>query len=109
MNLLEKYVEAMNLRDADKMADLFCEDAVFDDGAYAKLSGKPAYFEGRERIRQVFEGLFQKKTEGKIINISNDGKTMDYDVIVDENILPCTGVLKEENGRFKYYKCFTRE
>lgn len=110
MNLLEKYAEAFDQCDIEKMKEVWCEDGIFDDIAVKLLTGMPGYFKGKENIIQMFSDLFSNDIQVRILKMYPGGKKMDYDVIVNGSPLPCFGTLiDEEDGRMKYYLCQPRE
>lgn len=109
MTLLEKYAKAFNECDIENMKAVWCEDGIFDDIAVMLLTGTPGYFKGRDTIVEMFAGLFKNDIKVNVLKVSEDGKHMDYDVIVNGFTLPCYGTLyAEENGKMKFYLCQPR-
>lgn len=109
MNLLERYAEAFDTKDIEKMSKVFCEDGIFDDVAVKLLTGKPAYLEGRSTIVEMFSDLFKNDIQVNILKMADDNKSMEYDVIVNGQVLPCVGMLLEEqDNMMKLYRCEPR-
>lgn len=109
MNILERYAEAFDKKDIGMMSTVFCEEGIFDDDAVKLLTGKPAYLEGRDTIISMFTELFKNEIKVNILKMAEDEKSMEYDVIVNGQVLPCIGILQEEkDGMMKLYRCEPR-
>ncbi len=108
MHILEKYIEAMNAGDADKLALLFAEDCAFNDSGSRPLGFPDINAEGREAVRKTFAGVFAKvKAKSEMLSI--DGNEMKYNVMIGKYVVPCTGIVEEEKGLIKKLTIIPRE
>lgn len=105
MNILEKYIDALNNLNADNLAECFTEGALFED----KAAPTVWRIEGREKIRETFKKALNRQPGEIIATIySLEGNTMDYVVVSykgspKEIISRCTGTALLKNGLIDEY------
>jgi hypothetical protein len=112
MNVLERYVTAMDNNDLEAIVGCWEDDAdvIFNDVSAKLLTGTPGYLVGKDAIRATFTQMFAAKPKAKIIWMSEDGKRMHYDIEIVGITLPCIGTIDQErNGNFVVYSCTPRE
>lgn len=96
MELLKKYIDCINAKNADKIEEIFSDTALFVDIPYTTLSDKSGKLIGSKEIKKFFQTLFSQEIKGKIIKLHADNKIMEYDITLNGTVLPCIGVIKEE-------------
>ena len=104
MSLLEKYLEYLAAGDAEKMASLFSEDAVFYDEGPTKMGMDPITVTGREAIKTFFQQVFSAQGPVKPSNVNINGNAMRYDVKIGDLTILALGLMKEENGLIIDYR-----
>lgn len=110
MNILEKYVDRMNAGDAKGIADCWVDEGcIFDDESAKLLTGTPGYLVGKEAILATFTTMCAAGPKATILEMAEDGKSMSYDIEIVGHVLPCRGIIEEEqDGKFKVYACRPR-
>lgn len=110
MNMLERYVSCMSAHDLKGIVDCWEDGGIFDDEAAKLLVGKPGYCVGKRAIRRTFRLMFLLKPKAYILQMSEDGKWMNYDIHIIGKVLRCRGTIEEEgaDGKFKVYSCRPR-
>lgn len=104
MSLLERYLEFVVAKDAEKVASLFSEDGVFCDEGPIKLGMDPVSLKGRGAIRAFFEDAFSRPDPIEIFNVNINGSAMRYDVKIGDVLFLPLGVMREENDEIKEFK-----
>ncbi|MFX0139545.1 MAG: nuclear transport factor 2 family protein [Candidatus Hodarchaeota archaeon] len=102
MNLLQTYSECLKKGDAEKIASLFTEDAIFNDAGPTKLGQKTINLKGRKKIEALFKILLARGGF-KVSNIGINNNAMRYDVEIGGTSFLALGVMKVENNLIKEY------
>ena len=102
MNLLKTYTDCLKNGDAEKLASLFTEDAIFNDGGPTKFGQKPINLKGRNKIKDFFK-IALARGGFKVFNICINKNAMRYDVKIGDTLFLALGVMKEENNLIKEY------
>ena len=102
-DVLEKYIDASNAKDADRIADLFADECLFMDGAARPLGMPDFKAEGREAIRELYAGIFQSyDVSAKLVKLNPN--SMEYDVLLNGMTVPCIGAATcNEDGKITEY------
>ena len=106
MHVLEAYCECVKRGDAEGMASLFTDDAIFYDGGFVNLGQPPVSLSGRKAIKDFFKELFSQ-FKINIKHVVINGNSMRYDIcdIDDGSTLGLAlGVMKEEKNLIKEYR-----
>ena len=103
MSILETYVQSLKAGDAQRIAALFAEDAVFHDEAPAKMGFDPIIVRGHQNIEEFYRKTF-KQGGMNVSNVGINGNSMRYDVVVGKVSLLCLGVVTEQKGLIKQYR-----
>lgn len=102
MDLLEKYIEALNSGDPKKVASLFTEEGKFDDGGARPFGFDDIRMAGKQNIEQAFTGVFaQFKVKAELVEKKSN--YMEYNVTLGDLFIPCIGIVEEQDGLIKAY------
>jgi ketosteroid isomerase-like protein len=104
MELLKTYLEGLAAGDAEKVALLFAEDAVFYDEGPMKMDRPPLTIRGRQNIRTFFQQVFSSQGPIKAFNVNINGNAMRYDVAFGDQRILALGLLTEKEGLIAEYR-----
>ncbi len=102
MNLLQTYTDCLKNGDAEKLASIFTEDAIFNDNGPSKFGQRPINLKGRNKIEAFFKRALARGGF-KISNININKNAMRYDIQIGETLFLALGVMKEEKNLIKEY------
>ena len=104
MHLIEQYLDCLTNGDAEKMASLFSNDAVFYDEGPAKMGADPVDIKGKETIKTFFEQVFTMYKPIKAYNILINGNALRYDLKLGDLTFFALGLMKIENNLISEYR-----
>jgi hypothetical protein len=102
MNLLQTYTDCLKNGDAEKLASIFTEDAIFNDNGPSKFGQKPINLIGRNEIESFFKRALARGGF-KISNININKNAMRYDIQIGGTLFLALGVMREEKNLIKEY------
>ncbi len=102
MTLLEQYIAALNSGDENEVANLFADEASFDDGGARTFGFDDLKANGKENIRSAFAEVFKANTVQATL-IKLNPASMEYDVQLGDFFIPCIGTATISNNLILEY------
>jgi len=104
MSLLQTYIDGICEGDADKVASVFAENALFNDAAPEAMGMDPLVFNSREGIKENFAGLLANGGLN-VQDVCIVGHSVRYDIVLaPEMVVKALGVATIENGQIVEYQ-----
>lgn len=100
MHLVEKYVNALMTHNSEVVANLFTDDACFEDQTLPTLGGKAVICRGKQEILDYFLELFNKNDIRAELKITF-AKTGFFDLRINGTLVNCMGAITEKNGKIQ--------
>ncbi len=100
--ILEDYVNNMNAKNAQGIADLFAEDCVFSDGGGRPFGFPDIDLKGKEAVLNLFSGILVEN-EVKATIVKLNPASMEYDVDFGGILMPCVGMATVKDGLITEY------
>jgi len=101
--ILEKYVERMNDKDAEGIAELFAKECSFNDAGGRPWGFDDIVLSGSEAVLNLFSGILTAH-EVKATIVKLNKASMEYDVQFGDILMPCVGtVTVNEEGLITEY------
>lgn len=103
MSLLENYIEGIKSGDADKVATVFAENALFNDAAPEAMGMDALVLNSREAIRENFATLLANGGLN-VQDVCFTGNAVRYDIVLaPELVVKALGLATVENGQIVRY------
>jgi ketosteroid isomerase-like protein len=104
MSLLKTYIDGLKKGDAEQVASVFTEDAVFNDKAPEAMGMDAIVLQGKVAIQENFTGLLANGGL-TIEDVAFCGNAVRYDIVIAEGlVVKALGLATETDGLISHYE-----